>query len=50
MSPSSAIRCSLNKNKGKFEDLFETVNSEDDVTDDEESEDESANENDSDVE
>ena len=50
MSPSSAIRRVLYKNKASFEDLFDTTVSDDENTDDEESEEESTNENDSDEE
>ena len=50
VSPSSAIRRVLNKNKASFEDLFDTTISDDEDTDDEESEEESTNENESDEE
>ncbi|MCG8113704.1 MAG: hypothetical protein N0E59_23380, partial [Candidatus Thiodiazotropha taylori] len=50
VSPSSAIRRILNKNKGIFEDLFETEVSEDEDTDEEVSDEESTNENESDEE
>ena len=48
VSPASAIRRVLSKNKGSFEDLFDTTVSEDEDTDDEEGDEESTNENDSD--